>query len=361
MQPSTFFRLLSFAVVLTYTGPCWGQQPTATIERCADPAPPLPGGADQALAATVLLSTKKGQGSGVIISPDGYVLTAAHVVTENDVEVKLYSNEIARARVMRLDEKADVALLRIVDGKKKYNCLPVAIEPPKVGDDIYVLGSPGGDQLAFSVSRGIVSAFRTVRGTQYIQTDAAVNVGNSGGPLVSKEGQVVAIASFKIAGKSIEGLGFGVPTEDALAALGLRLGMRSDAMIPTVKRRAADPTATVPHRPQTIHYPKYSKAKPRAPWVIPVRLGGYSLFAVALTGLATSVSFYAVDYGRETAGPMIAISGAGTALGIGMVVSSHVWGQPEPPQLLPEEDKTSAATRTRVLVGPGQIAVGGSF
>jgi hypothetical protein len=334
---------------------------TRVIERCRDASPSLPTDAEHALAATVIIRTQRGQGSGVIISPDGYILTAAHVATQNEVKVRLYSQEVVTAEVVRLDEAKDVALLRFKDRTLTHRCLKLSSRKAKVGEDVYVLGTPAGEELAFSVSRGIVSGVRQFNGGEVLQTDAAVNPGNSGGPLVGNEGEVLAIASFKIAHKDMEGLGFGVPVEAALRALSLKMGERSDAIVSQVSRTQAG-HAPKKHRPQEIHYNQYSPVKRQAPWVVPVRFGGYLSLIGGLTAGTTLIIFKSSDAIEPSAATTgLVLSAVGIVAGVGMIVCSYSFGQPEPARLLTPEETSSPSAQVRLNLALGGIAVEGEF
>jgi serine protease Do len=138
---------------------------TATLKACSDPAPKMPGETEKALAATVVVKTNDGVGSGAFISPDGYFLTAAHVATQNELKVTMRNGATLPAEVVRIDTKADVALVRLKDRSKVTPCLGLGETTPATGEDIYVLGAPAGEELSFSVSRGIVSGMRTIPAT----------------------------------------------------------------------------------------------------------------------------------------------------------------------------------------------------
>ena len=101
--------------------------------------------------------------------------------------------------------------------------MPVSAGNPERGTDLFAVGHPLGEGLSFSVSRGIVSGFREMDGVRFIQTDASLNPGNSGGPLLDMNGHLVAIVVWKAVGADLEGLGFGVPIQDALSAVGSRI------------------------------------------------------------------------------------------------------------------------------------------
>jgi serine protease Do len=161
----------------------------------------------------------RGQGSGFIISADGYILTNAHVVADADeVTVKLNDRREFRAKVIGSDKTTDVALIKI----KADNLPQVSIGDPnqlKVGEWVLAIGEPFGFEN--SVTAGIVSAKgRALPQDNYvpfIQTDAAVNPGNSGGPLINMRGEVVGINS-QIVSRSggYMGLSFAIPIDVAM-------------------------------------------------------------------------------------------------------------------------------------------------
>nr|WP_315177459.1 DegQ family serine endoprotease [uncultured Cardiobacterium sp.] len=156
----------------------------------------------------------EGQGSGFIIDSDGYILTNAHVVEGADkVRVQLNNNKEYSAEVIGLDKRTDIALVKI-QGEQ----LPVAklgdSDQVQVGDWVLAIGSPFG--FTHTATKGIVSAVarNLPRGdyVPFIQTDAAVNPGNSGGPLFNSKGEVIAINS-QIYSRSgaFNGLAFSIP------------------------------------------------------------------------------------------------------------------------------------------------------
>ncbi|MBX3621174.1 MAG: Do family serine endopeptidase [Rhizobacter sp.] len=161
----------------------------------------------------------RGQGSGFIISPDGLILTNAHVVREaKDVTVKLSDRREFSAKVLGADPTTDIAVLRI-DAKD----LPtVRLGDPKqleVGDPVMAVGAPFGFEQ--TATQGIVSAKgRSLPGDSvvpFIQTDAAVNPGNSGGPLFDGSGAVVGInAQIYSQSGGYQGLAFAIPIDVAL-------------------------------------------------------------------------------------------------------------------------------------------------
>ena len=92
-----------------------------------------------------------------------------------------------------------------------------------LGEEIFAIGTPMETSLGQSVSRGILSGRRELEGRSYLQTDVSINPGNSGGPLLDETGQVIGVATMKISGKGLEGLGFGVPISVALEMLNLKM------------------------------------------------------------------------------------------------------------------------------------------
>ena len=159
-----------------------------------------------------------GAGSGFIISPDGVILTNAHVVRDaKEVTVKLTDRREFRARVLGSDPKTDVAVLKI--DAKNLTVVPVGRSSDlKVGEWVLAIGSPFG--LESSVTAGVVSAKGRSLGDEsqvpFIQTDVAVNPGNSGGPLFNTRGEVVGINSqiYSQTGGYM-GLSFAIPIDVA--------------------------------------------------------------------------------------------------------------------------------------------------
>jgi serine protease Do len=166
-----------------------------------------------------------GIGSGVIISPDGYIVTNNHVVDgAKDIKVTLHDRRVLNGRVVGVDKLTDLAVVKVT-----AHDLPAIswgdsskLEP---GQTVLAFGSPFG-YFQFSVTRGIVSAVNRPNPYSndarkpggYIQTDAAINPGNSGGPLVNAHGELVGINTFIISNSgSFAGAGFAIPSQMAHA------------------------------------------------------------------------------------------------------------------------------------------------
>jgi len=159
-----------------------------------------------AIKAVVTIRTNVGQGTGFIIDQQGYLVTNAHILNGGNKIVALtYNQEILDVDLVGYNSDFDIALLKI---KGNYEILELAdSEKISVGEKVIAIGNPLG--LQFSVSEGIVSGVHRLGPNNleaFIQTDAALNPGNSGGPLINKEGKVIGINNFKIG--SGESLGF---------------------------------------------------------------------------------------------------------------------------------------------------------
>ncbi|MDD3192567.1 MAG: trypsin-like peptidase domain-containing protein [Oscillospiraceae bacterium] len=167
-----------------------------------------------------------GEGSGIILSEDGYIATNAHVIENADsLEVVLSDGTTYKGTVVGYDSKTDLAVVKI-DANGLTPAELGASGELKVGEKAIAIGNPGGLTYAGSVSEGIVSGLnRSLRAAtdgytmNFIQTDAAISPGNSGGALVNEFGQVIGINSQKLAADGYEGIGFAIPIDEALPIL----------------------------------------------------------------------------------------------------------------------------------------------
>lgn len=166
-----------------------------------------------------------GEGSGIIATGDGYIITNNHVVDgAKSLKVVLYDGTIYDAELVGKDAATDLAVLKI-----KASGLTAAefgtSDDMKVGDQVAAIGNPGGLELSSSVTVGYVSALNRGMTSEegytmnYIQTDAAINPGNSGGALVNMNGQVIGINTAKISATEFEGLGFAIPIDHAMSTI----------------------------------------------------------------------------------------------------------------------------------------------
>lgn len=166
--------------------------------------------------------TKIGTGSGFIYKSEdkGYILTNNHVIEEaNKYTVILSTGEVVEANLLGKDAYSDLAVLSI--SKEKVTKVSTLGDSDliEVGNTVFTVGSPMGEEYSGSVTRGIISGKdRTIEVddvvTKVIQTDASINPGNSGGPLVNLAGEVIGITSMKLASSEIEGMGFAIPIND---------------------------------------------------------------------------------------------------------------------------------------------------
>ncbi|HSE92121.1 MAG TPA: trypsin-like peptidase domain-containing protein, partial [Methylomirabilota bacterium] len=160
---------------------------------------------------------RRGLGSGFVIDPTGIALTNAHVVgNSSQVDVTMLDGTKHRAKVVGVDRKTDLAVLKIEAAGKTFPHLTLAdSDDARVGDWVVAVGSPFG--LQATVTSGIISAKARHIGAgpydDFIQTDAAINPGNSGGPLVDMRGQVVGINTAVVHGGW--GIGFAIPSNMA--------------------------------------------------------------------------------------------------------------------------------------------------
>lgn len=175
---------------------------------------------DSVVSIEVKSGYSVGYGTGFIVSEEGYIVTNYHVVENaKNVNVALYDESVYSARVIGYEESNDLAVIKIEPQGHIESLVYGRSSDLRVGDDVYVVGNPLGD-LTFTLTKGVVSALNRLIDTgsgftiNMFQTDAAINSGNSGGPVFDKHGFVVGIASAKYASASIEGLSFCVPIDD---------------------------------------------------------------------------------------------------------------------------------------------------
>lgn len=165
-----------------------------------------------------------GHGSGFLIDGRGYLLTNEHVVrTAQRVRVRFESGLETIGAVIGTDARRDVALVKLdnvpADG------LPIRPERLEVGSEVYAVGSPLDEKLSATVTKGIVSAYRTEDGLEFIQSDVNILPGNSGGPLLDKNGNVVGISeAIRMFAQDVPaGIAFFIPIGEALKSLNIRM------------------------------------------------------------------------------------------------------------------------------------------
>ncbi|NMW85222.1 PDZ domain-containing protein [Peptoniphilus sp. AGMB00490] len=164
----------------------------------------------------------QGVGSGVIVDPKGYILTNAHVVKLNnkvveDVTVRLNNEKDIQGKTIWADENVDLAIVKVNTNEKLNVATLGDSDKLSIGDAAIAIGNPISLQFSQTVTQGIISGLDRYVGavsgggymTGLIQTDASINGGNSGGPLLNSEGEVIGINTVKV--QSAEGLGFSIP------------------------------------------------------------------------------------------------------------------------------------------------------
>lgn len=185
----------------------------------------------------------EGIGSGFIINEDGNVLTNYHVIElaltanggTNKVTVSMSDGQEVEADIVNYDKDRDIAMLKLAEGTKVPGVAELGdSDALYVGQEVIAIGTPLGTNFAQTCTKGIVSgvnrsldestdgsAVQSESSYEYIQTDTAINSGNSGGPLINSEGQVIGINTAKLSNStsssnaSIEGMGFAIPINDA--------------------------------------------------------------------------------------------------------------------------------------------------
>ncbi|MET0795378.1 MAG: serine protease [Polyangiaceae bacterium] len=353
--------------------------PTGTFSGCDPKAHELPTDFDAVADGTVVVKSRDGFGSGFFLGPDGLVITAAHVVASGKVEVRLHGGKTVQGRVVRISHKQDVALIALADsGPPARPCLAYDATPQTTGADVYAIGSPASEELAFSLSRGIVSGVRTISDVTLIQTDASLSPGNSGGALVDQHGRVVGVVSRKIAGRAVEGLGFAIPIQTALTALHLEPGtVTSPALLEHGPAPADHPAAhaaliDTPDPPRSLDpegdrqrylqadYDRRVKEQhDRTPgYVRTLRWGGVAVgsagaLMILVTGMQEQKRMTHSDY-RDLRLEND-LSWAAFALGTGAFVTSFILE----PKIAPS--KVQSAGSWSVIAGPANIAMKVTF
>ena len=184
---------------------------------------------DHIRRAAVLVSTGSGHGSGFFVSDKGHILTNAHVVGDADLVRVVTSGRQYKliGDVIRKDKERDVALIRLEDMPEDFKpvVLPLRRDIPRIGEDVYAIGAPLSEKdLQDTVTKGIVSAWRAsdrMTRQSYIQADVDVQPGNSGGPLLDANGNILGltVAGYTDDAGSAAGLNLFIPIGEALTKL----------------------------------------------------------------------------------------------------------------------------------------------
>ena len=215
MKPSTLVNgAATLGVLLLFSGPMASSSEATTASNVYRAASP----------SVVVVETQIGQGSGFAFSKPGYFLTNAHVVGPYaNVLIRTTAGKTVAAKVLKVDSARDVALLQT--GELDLSPLSAPTTRVETGDNAYAIGSPEGQES--TLTQGIVSkAERRYRDQPWIQSDVAINHGNSGGPLLNDKGQVIGITTAVIEdspGQRTEGMALAVPIGQAAKTMGIFL------------------------------------------------------------------------------------------------------------------------------------------
>ncbi|MFT3949568.1 MAG: trypsin-like peptidase domain-containing protein [Agriterribacter sp.] len=178
----------------------------------------------ESIGSVVTIKTNFGIGSGFIISDNGYVITNHHVINSAEkVEVVFENGFSFEAKIIRSNEDKDVALIKISGSGFKPLLLNTSDGLNSTGTEVIAIGTPENIKLGQTVTKGIISGKREIDEKIYLQTDVAINSGNSGGPLINTStGEVIGIVAAKIKAKGVEGLGFAIPIAESIKYLNLK-------------------------------------------------------------------------------------------------------------------------------------------
>ena len=185
---------------------------------------------DQVLSAVVTIRTGSGHGSGFVVTKEGHVLTNAHVVGSAERVVVVFSSGIETiGQVLRKSDRRDAALVKV--DLRVTSPLPIELRKVEPLETVYAAGSPADESLSATLTRGIVSAIRedAVSALSFIQADAAVSPGSSGGPLLDANGNVIGMSVAKIVAEGVEGINFFVPIDEVFRALSAEIATEEDA------------------------------------------------------------------------------------------------------------------------------------
>jgi len=184
----------------------------------------LPRDLAETLEAVVEIEVGSVRGAGVLVSPDGWIVTAAHVVDgAPEIWVRFANGAQLPATLQHSDTQFDVALLRILGRDYPCSQISTAIQDLELGGDVFAINLALGENRDPTVTRGVVSGYPEQEGKRFIQTDASINPGSSGGPLYAPDGTIAGIMVLKSVGVGIEGLAFAVPIHDVVRYLSISL------------------------------------------------------------------------------------------------------------------------------------------
>lgn len=213
----------------------------AVILALSAPAYAIGFDAERVYGSVYVVYSGNSIGSGFAIGAN-CIITNAHVISDrNDVKIETYSGEIKDAFVVSANEEIDIAVIGVQDAD--FEPLKAAdLDLINVGDDVYAIGAP--NSLAFTLTKGVISSEeRYVGGQKFIQTDAAINSGNSGGPLLNDSGEVIGVNSYKMSDS--EGIGLAIPIDVVISYLEtgeIELNENGNVVRPVTENRESEPS-----------------------------------------------------------------------------------------------------------------------
>jgi hypothetical protein len=289
----------------------------------------------------VTIVLEKSSGTGFIVNADGLILTSKHVLGDKQsAQVKLRSGDTLEAKLFKAASESDLCLLKV---ERKH--LPAAQFAPsaalKQGDEVGAVGAPLG--LENSVTKGVVSSVsREIEGKKYLQIDAALNHGNSGGPIINADGDVVGVATM--IAKQAQNVGFAIPSETVLSFLEASgvsyqaaLGEKPDGK-PEAKPGEKKAPEASSEKPEAKSQPEpEEKSGEKNPlgtnklWALLLAVAAVSFIVSLITSLIVSA--------RRPSAPLV--SGTWQVQPPGAPPAQQSWGQParpaQPPPA-PQED-----------------------
>ena len=170
-------------------------------------------------SSVVAVETEKKFGSGVFISDNGYIITNYHVIEgEKTVFVRIDKQKKINAEIIKSNKDFDLVILKVDVNSKG---LSFNKSSTNLGEDVYAIGTPLDKKLQQSISKGIISGYREFNGVNFIQIDTNINSGNSGGPLLNSNGEIIGINTLKTIGENVSGIGFSIPSSLVLKMLNI--------------------------------------------------------------------------------------------------------------------------------------------
>lgn len=184
------------------------------------------GSVSEVVKGVITVVTNEGHGSGCIVTPDGYIVTNAHVVEEDTTDLKAIMGDNVEKKIplkfIRMNDAVDLALLKMDTTGLTPLKLALA-DQIETGSDVYAIGTPADVELGQTVTRGIVSGKRKFGGHQLVQTDVAISPGNSGGALIRPDGILIGIVTSEMKSGRIDDIGFAIPSTQIEEALKIKL------------------------------------------------------------------------------------------------------------------------------------------